>query len=68
MLFPRTLLALTALGVSCLSAVAAPVSRLAQPGPDGKLVYAATSPDGDRLLDFSHCGYGEAGLSCPWRR
>ena len=48
-----------------VSAGGANVIQLAKPGPDGKLVYAATSPNGDTLLDFSHCGYGGGGVELP---
>lgn len=43
---------------------AATHSRLVYPGPDGKLRYEAYTPQGDRILDFSHCGFraGEAPL------
>jgi hypothetical protein len=40
-------------------------SRLATVGPDGRLHYAAYSPQGDRLPDFSHCGYGGGGVPLP---
>ncbi len=39
-------------------------SRLVYPGPDGKLIYKATT-NGDRLPDFSHAGYGGGGLKIP---
>jgi len=48
-----------------LNAVGANVSQLARPGPDGKLVYTAIPPNGDTLLDFSHCGYGGGGVDLP---
>lgn len=32
-------------------------SKLVYPGADGKLVYAPYTPQGDTLLDFSHCGF-----------
>ncbi|MFO1447033.1 MAG: hypothetical protein U1F61_02555 [Opitutaceae bacterium] len=52
-------------GTPGLHAGTAAVSQLARPGPDGKLIYAATSPEGDTLLDFSHCGYGGGGVELP---
>ena len=40
-------------------------SRLVRPGPDGKLLYSAYSDRGDRIPDFSHCGYGGGGVPIP---
>jgi hypothetical protein len=53
--------------LTCLSTrtAGAVSSRLATPGPDGRLVFAPYTPDGDRLLDFSHCGYGGGGVELP---
>jgi len=34
------------------------------PGPDGRLVYKATSA-GDRIMDFSHAGYMGGGVAFP---
>lgn len=34
------------------------------PGPDGKLVYK-TTPQGDRIMDFSHAGYKGGGVPLP---
>src|SRR5436309_15947966 len=38
--------------------------RYVAPGPDGRLVY---EPDarGNRVPDFSHCGYGGGGAAIP---
>lgn len=44
---------------------AAPESKLAAIGPDGRLHYAAYDEQGDRLPDFSHCGYGGGGVPLP---
>src|SRR5207244_1168214 len=33
-------------------------------GPDGKLVYSY-DPNGDRIPDFSECGYGGGGVTIP---
>lgn len=38
--------------------------RVVRPGPDGKLVYAEQE-DGDRIPDFSNCGYGGGGVELP---
>jgi len=43
----------------------APQSRLAAIGPDGRLHYTAYTEQGDRLPDFSHCGYGGGGVPLP---
>lgn len=40
-------------------------SRLLHAGPDGRLVYAPYDPQGDTVLDFSHCGYGGGGVALP---
>ncbi|MBL9217127.1 MAG: hypothetical protein JNG82_01455 [Opitutaceae bacterium] len=40
-------------------------SKLAALGPDGRLHYAAYTEQGDRLPDFSHCGYGGGGVPLP---
>jgi hypothetical protein len=42
-----------------------PHSRLAVPGADGKLTYPAYSERGDRLPDFSWCGYRGGGVALP---
>src|SRR5690349_86620 len=41
-----------------------PQSRWVHPGADGKLVYKATER-GDRIMDFSHAGYGGGGVALP---
>ncbi|HWA27758.1 MAG TPA: hypothetical protein VG734_19030 [Lacunisphaera sp.] len=43
----------------------APQSKLAALGPDGRLHYTAYTEQGDRLPDFSHCGYGGGGVPLP---
>lgn len=45
--------------------VGAVSSRLATRGKDGKLLYLPYTPEGDILLDFSHCGYGGGGVDLP---
>jgi len=51
---------------SAWGAAAAPAqSRLAAIGPDGRLRYTAYSEQGDRLPDFSHCGYAGGGVPLP---
>jgi hypothetical protein len=40
-------------------------SKLAALGPDGRLHYTAYSEQGDRLPDFSQCGYGGGGVPLP---
>jgi hypothetical protein len=42
-----------------------PFSRLAIPGPDGKLTYPPFTERGDRLPDFSWCGYRGGGVALP---
>lgn len=37
-------------------------TRLAKPGSTGRLVYEAYTMRGDRLPDFSHCGFGGGGV------
>lgn len=39
--------------------------RFVYPGSDGKLVYDH-SESGDRIPDFSHCGYGGGGVPIPY--
>ena len=34
-------------------------------GPDGKLVYKALNPQGDRIMDFSAAGYRGGGVAIP---
>jgi hypothetical protein len=43
---------------------AAAHSEWVYPGSDGRLVYQAT-PRGDRIMDFSHAGYGGGGVALP---
>src|SRR5689334_18259519 len=38
--------------------------RYVAPGPDGRLVYEADAR-GNRVPDFSHCGYGGGGVAIP---
>lgn len=61
-------------GAACMLAVAmaatsvgaAPAqSRLVAPGPGGKLVYTPYTERGDRLPDFSYCGYRGGGVELP---
>jgi hypothetical protein len=40
-------------------------SRLVVPGPDGGLTYPAYTERGDRLPDFSWCGYRGGGVALP---
>jgi hypothetical protein len=39
-------------------------SEWVYPGADGKLIYKAT-PNGDRIMDFSHAGYMGGGVTIP---
>jgi hypothetical protein len=41
-----------------------PASQWVSVGPDGKLVYK-TTPQGDRIMDFSHAGYMGGGVALP---
>jgi hypothetical protein len=43
-------------------------SKLASLGADGRLHYTAYTEQGDRLPDFSHCGYGGGGVPLPEAR
>ena len=52
-------------GLGAAAAGTRPVTPLATPGPDGRLAYAAYNPEGDRLPDFSHCGYRGGGVALP---
>jgi hypothetical protein len=47
-----------------LHAQPAPQSEWVHPGANGKLVYKAL-PTGDRIIDFSHAGYGGGGVKLP---
>ena len=40
-------------------------SRLVSQGPDGKLIYYQYTDQGDRLPDFSWCGYRGGGVALP---
>ena len=60
----RWLLPVVLAGGFCLQAAAAAQSEWAHLDADGKLVYK-TLPGGDRILDFSHAGYGGGGVSLP---
>jgi hypothetical protein len=48
----------------CGSILAAPPERFVAPGDGGKLIYE-TDRRGDRIPDFSHCGYGGGGVAIP---
>lgn len=61
----RAIALLLALHLTAAAADTRPVSPLAKPGPDGRLTYAAYNPEGDRLPDFSHCGYRGGGVALP---
>jgi len=50
--------------VSGTRAAERPVSEWVHPGADAKLVYK-TTPAGDRIMDFSHAGYGGGGIALP---
>ncbi|MFO1490182.1 MAG: hypothetical protein U1F77_16425 [Kiritimatiellia bacterium] len=56
---------LLALHLTAAAAGTRPSTPLAAPGPDGHLVYAAYNPEGDRLPDFSNCGYRGGGVALP---
>ena len=34
-------------------------------GADGRLIYRPINAQGDKILDFSHCGYGGGGVALP---
>lgn len=40
-------------------------STLVYPGQDGRLVYKPYTPNGDQILDFSHCGYQRSEQPIP---
>jgi hypothetical protein len=42
-----------------------PASQWVSVGPDGKLVYKTLTPQGDRIMDFSHAGYMGGGVALP---
>src|SRR5262245_47632431 len=51
--------------VTAAAAVAAdPSRRFVYPGADGKLVHE-TDDRGNRIRDFSHCGYAGGGVAIP---
>ena len=52
-------------GLSGQPVSAPPQSKLATMGADGRLHYTAYTEQGDRLPDFSHCGYGGGGVPLP---
>lgn len=56
---------LFALLLSAAQLPAAPQSKLAAIGPEGRLHYTAYTEQGDTLPDFSHCGYGGGGVPLP---
>jgi hypothetical protein len=55
------------LSIGCLSFAVAPAaeSELVRSNREGRLVYKASSPEGDTILDFSNCGYGGGGVALP---
>lgn len=62
----RSLLSLTFVGALCLPTISASAaqSEWAHLNAEGKLVYK-TLPGGDRIIDFSHAGYGGGGVKLP---
>ena len=64
--FCRRWLPVVATGVVCLLAATATAGQgeWAHLDADGKLAYK-TLPGGDRILDFSHAGYGGGGVKLP---
>jgi hypothetical protein len=61
---PAVLLAGLLAGSAAPVVAADPPSRFVFPGDDGQLTYDADAR-GDRVPDFSHCGYGGGGLALP---
>src|SRR5262245_4558881 len=59
---PAAVGAACCLGVALSAAGAEP--RFVAPGPDGRLVYDVDAR-GNRVPDFSHCGYGGGGVAIP---
>src|SRR5689334_19883519 len=60
-------LPVAAAGACCLAVAltaAGAEPRYVAPGPDGRLVYEADAR-GNRVPDFSHCGYGGGGVAIP---
>jgi hypothetical protein len=55
---------LAALFALFVAGAAEPPSRFVSPGPDGRLVYES-SARGDRVPDFSHCGYHAGDRDIP---
>jgi hypothetical protein len=45
--------------------IPSPLAPLVSMGPDGTLVYRAYSEKGDRLLDWSQCGYKNSNVPMP---
>jgi hypothetical protein len=45
--------------------VPSPLAPLVSLGPDGRLVYRAYSKQGDRLMDWSQCGYRNSSVPIP---
>ncbi len=42
-----------------------PISKLAAPGANGRLAYTPYDSQGDKIADFSSCGYGAGGVKIP---
>src|SRR5436853_6214169 len=57
-------LAAAVAAVLCLGVAAGAEPKYVAPGPGGRLAY---EPDarGNRVADFSHCGYGGGGVAIP---
>lgn len=45
--------------------VPSPIAPLISIGPDGKLIYRPFSDKGDKLMDWSYCGYKNSGVPIP---
>jgi hypothetical protein len=60
----QRLLCISLLLVAAALPAKAAQSRWVYPGPDGKLIYA-TTPAGDRIMDFSFAGYMGGGVPLP---
>lgn len=54
-----------ALLAMCIGTAQPPISELVRPAATGELVYAAFNSRGDRLPDFSHCGYAGGDRPIP---
>lgn len=50
---------------SSVNATERPYSRLVSPGADGRLTYSPYTERGDRIPDFSWCGYRGGGVAIP---